>query len=252
MPKEQFAHLKYAIVGAEKLREPLARAFVEQFGVPLLEGYGCTEMSPVIAVNRPNIEHQGERQVGTKAGSAGHPIPGVAAMVVDQTTGEGPLIGREGLLLVKGPNLMQGYLNQPERTAEVMRDGWYVTGDIGVIDVDGWVFVTARRSRFSKIGGEMVPHLKVEEAINGILGDSCSAVTAVPDAAKGERLVAFYTRRDVTVESLWEQLCQTELPRLWLPRRDGLFAIEAIPTLGTGKVDLRGLRQLAAERVGAS
>jgi acyl-[acyl-carrier-protein]-phospholipid O-acyltransferase/long-chain-fatty-acid--[acyl-carrier-protein] ligase len=250
--REEFAHLKYAIVGAEKLREPLAKAFAERFGVSLLEGYGCTEMSPVIAVNRPNIEHEGERQIGTKAGSVGHPIPGVAAMVVDQTTGEGPLIGREGLLLVKGPNLMTGYLNAPERTAEVMRGGWYVTGDIGVIDEDGFVFVTDRLSRFSKIGGEMVPHLKVEEAINGILGDSCSAVTAVPDAAKGERLVAFYTRVDVPVESLWEQLCQTELPRLWLPRRDGLFAIEAIPTLGTGKVDLRGLRQLAAERAAST
>jgi acyl-[acyl-carrier-protein]-phospholipid O-acyltransferase/long-chain-fatty-acid--[acyl-carrier-protein] ligase len=247
---EQFGHLKYAIVGAEKLREPLASSFRERFGVSLLEGYGCTEMAPVVAVNRPDVVHGRETQVGTKPGSVGHPIPGVSAKVVDQETGEGPIYGRPGLLLVKGPNLMAGYLNQPERTAEVMRDGWYVTGDIAMMDEDGFIFITDRLSRFSKIGGEMVPHLKIEEAINDILGDLCSAVTAVPDAARGERLVGFYTRTDVPADDLWEQLCQTELPRLWIPKREHLFHLPEIPTLGTGKVDLRGLRQLALERAG--
>jgi acyl-[acyl-carrier-protein]-phospholipid O-acyltransferase/long-chain-fatty-acid--[acyl-carrier-protein] ligase len=245
---EQFDHLKYAIVGAEKLREPLARAFEERFGLPLLEGYGCTEMAPVVAVNRPNVTHGHESQVGTKFGSVGHPIPGVSVKVVDQETGEGPLYGRPGMLLVKGPNLMAGYLNQPARTAEVMKDGWYVTGDIGVMDEDGFVFITDRLSRFSKIGGEMVPHLKIEEEINAILGDSCSAVTAVPDDARGERIVAFYTRADVAPDDLWEQLCKTELPRLWLPKREHLMLLPEIPTLGTGKVDLRGLRQMALAR----
>ena len=249
---EQFAHLRYAIVGAEKLREPLARAFREKYGIGLLEGYGCTEMSPVVAVNRPDVDVGGRTQIGTKAGSVGHPIPGVSAQVVDQHTGEGPLVGRDGLLLVKGPNLMQGYLNQPERTAEAIRDGWYVTGDIASIDEDGFIFITDRLARFSKIGGEMVPHLKVEEAINGILGDSCSAVTAIPDEGRGERLVAFYTRADVSAEALWEQLCQSELPRLWIPKRDSLAQIGAIPMLGTGKVDLRRLREMAAERAAAA
>lgn len=250
--REQFAHLRYAVVGAEKLREPLARAFRERFGVALLEGYGSTEMAPVIAVNRPDIDHRGEHQVGTKPGSVGHPIPGVAAKVVDRATGEGPLLGREGLLLVKGPNLMQGYLNHPERTAEVIRDGWYVTGDVATIDEEGFITITDRLSRFSKIGGEMVPHVRVEDALNTILGEGCSAVTAVPDASRGERLVAFHTRPDVSAEALWERLGQTELPKLWLPRRDSLFHIEAIPMLGTGKVDLRRLRQLATERLGLS
>jgi acyl-[acyl-carrier-protein]-phospholipid O-acyltransferase/long-chain-fatty-acid--[acyl-carrier-protein] ligase len=248
--KEQFANLKYAIVGAEKLREPLAKAFKEQFGVSLLEGYGCTEMSPVVAVNRPDIDHPREPQVGTKVGSVGHPIPGVAAKVVDQVTGEGPIFDREGLLLVKGPNLMAGYLKQPERTAEVVKDGWYVTGDIVKMDEDGFIFITDRLSRFSKIGGEMVPHIRIEEAINAILGDSCSAVTAVPDAAKGERLVAFFTRADVTPETIWAKLAETDLPKLWLPKRECLLPIDAVPTLGTGKVDLRRLRELAVERTG--
>ena len=247
---EQFAHLKYAIVGAEKLREPLASAFRERFGLDLLEGYGCTEMAPVVSVNRPNVAHQRERQIGRKLGSVGHPIPGVAAKIVDRDTGEGPLVGREGLLLVSGPNLMAGYLKQPERTAEVIRDGWYSTGDIGMIDEDGFLFITDRLSRFSKIGGEMVPHVKIEEAINAILGDAASAVTAVPDASRGERLVAFYTRADVTPDTLWTKLGETDLPKLWLPKRESLIQIDAIPTLGTGKVDLRRVRELAGERAG--
>jgi acyl-[acyl-carrier-protein]-phospholipid O-acyltransferase/long-chain-fatty-acid--[acyl-carrier-protein] ligase len=246
--KEQFAHLRYAVVGAEKLREPLANAFLEQFGVPLLEGYGCTEMAPVVAVNRPDVTDARIKQVGTKAGTVGHPLPGVSAKVVDRTTGAPLPLGEEGLLLVKGPNQMQGYLNQPERTAEVMRDGWYVTGDIARIDVDGFIAITDRMSRFSKIGGEMVPHLKIEETINAILGDSLSAVTAVPDESRGERLVAFYVCESVTPEALWESLSRTELPKLWLPRRDCLVPIDAVPTLGTGKVDLRRLRSLALER----
>ena len=106
----------------------------------------------------------------------------------------------------------------------MIRDGWYVTGDIAKIDEDGFIFITDRLSRFSKIGGEMVPHVRVEDAINAILGEVASVVTAVPDESKGERLVAFYTRPDVTAEALWERLCQTDLPKLWMPKRDSLFA----------------------------
>ena len=248
--KEQFAHLKYAIVGAEKLRESLAVEFREKYGIDLLEGYGSTEMAPVVAVNRPNVTDGREAQTGMKPGSVGHPIPGVAAKVIDRDTGA--LLGpnQEGLLLVKGPNMMAGYLDAPERTADAIRDGWYVTGDIAKLDEDGFIFITDRLSRFSKIGGEMVPHVKVEDAINAILGDVASVVTAVPDATKGERLVAFYARPDLTPEALWEQLCRTDLPRLWLPRRESLVLIEAIPTLGTGKVDLRTVKRLALERSG--
>jgi acyl-[acyl-carrier-protein]-phospholipid O-acyltransferase/long-chain-fatty-acid--[acyl-carrier-protein] ligase len=245
IPPEQFASLRYSVVGAEKLREPVALAFREKFGVDLLEGYGCTEMAPVVACNRPAVGPGGVRQPGIRPGSVGLPIPGVKAQVVDQHTGEGPLVDREGLLLVHGPNMMVGYLDQPERTSEVMRDGWYVTGDIARIDADGFIHITDRLSRFSKIGGEMVPHLKIEDAINDILGEVCCAVTAVPDDTRGERLVAFYTRRDVAPEALWDQLGDTELPKLWLPRRDNLVPIDEIPALGTGKTDLRRLKEMA-------
>jgi acyl-[acyl-carrier-protein]-phospholipid O-acyltransferase/long-chain-fatty-acid--[acyl-carrier-protein] ligase len=249
--KEQFAHLRFVIVGAEKLREPLRVEFREKYGLELLEGYGMTEMSPVVAVNRPNIDQSDEKQTGNKPGSVGHPIPGVAARVVDQETGAPLPIGQEGLLLVKGANLMLGYLHAPERTADVIRDGWYVTGDIARIDEDGFIYITDRLSRFSKIGGEMVPHVKVEDAINTALGDAVSVVTAVPDASKGERLVAFYACPDVDPDELWARLNASGLPRLWLPRRDSLIPVDAIPTLGTGKVDLRRVRQLALERATA-
>src|SRR5581483_4586774 len=138
-------------------------------------------------------------------------LPGVVAMIVDPVTGEGPLFDREGLLLVKGANRMKGYLDEPERTAEAIRDGWYVTGDIATIDDAGFLCITDRLARFSKIAGEMVPHGRVEEQIQTLLNEQCSVVvTAVPDEAKGERLVAFYTDPDVTSYQLWERLCQSE------------------------------------------
>ena len=250
---DQFKHLRYAIVGAERLREPVAAAFKEKFGIDLLEGYGCTEMAPVVAVNVPNVEDGRERQRGTRVGSVGHPLPGVAAMIVDQATGEGPLFDRDGLLFVKGPNRMLGYLDDPDRTAGVLRDGWYVTGDIARIDEAGFIQITDRLSRFSKIGGEMVPHVRLEEQIQALVGEHYSAVvTAVPDETKGERLVAFFTDPQITPHDVWERLCQTELPRLWLPKREDLHFTESIPTLGTGKVDLRGVRQLALDRVAAT
>jgi acyl-[acyl-carrier-protein]-phospholipid O-acyltransferase/long-chain-fatty-acid--[acyl-carrier-protein] ligase len=159
---EQFSSLRLALVGAEKLQEPLARAFRETYGLDLLEGYGCTEMGPVVSVNIPDVTHGRIHQRGARPGSVGHPIPGVVAKVVDPETGEGPLVGRPGLLLVKGPGRMLGYLGQPERTREALREDWYVTGDIAVIDEEGFITITDRLARFSTIGGEMVPHGTLE------------------------------------------------------------------------------------------
>ena len=251
--REQFQSLRFAIVGAERLRESIAMSFKEKFGIDLLEGYGCTEMSPVVAVNVPDVQDGRERQRGTRVGSVGHPLPGVAAMIVDPATGEGPLFDREGLLLVKGPSRMLGYLGDPAKTADVIRDGWYVTGDIATIDDSGFIQITDRLSRFSKIAGEMVPHMRIEEQIQALVHDHFSAVvTSVADQTKGERLVAFYTDPDLTSAALWERLCQTELPRLWLPKREDLHFVESIPTLGTGKVDLRAVRQLALEQAAST
>jgi acyl-[acyl-carrier-protein]-phospholipid O-acyltransferase/long-chain-fatty-acid--[acyl-carrier-protein] ligase len=241
---EQFARLRLAIVGAERLREPIAAAFKDKFGVELTEGYGCTEMAPVVAVNVP-----GEGIADARRGSVGRPLPGISAMVVDLETGEGPLIGKEGLLLVNGPNRMVGYLGEPDLTRQALRDGWYVTGDIGTIDDAGFIRITDRLSRFSKIAGEMVPHMKVEEQLQALLRDPhVCVVTAVPDPVKGERLVALHTDPDLPAQEVWDRLSRSDLPKLWVPKREDLRFVESIPTLGTGKVDLRAVRQLASSR----
>ena len=145
---------------------------------------------------------------------------------------------------------MLGYLNQPERTAEVFHDGWYITGDIALLDDEGFLRITDRLSRFSKIAGEMVPHLKVEEAILGMLGDAPCAVTGVPDDQRGERLVVLYVHPDLAPAELFRQLGETGIPRLWIPKRENLYPVESLPQLGTGKLDLRGVKNRAQELVG--
>jgi acyl-[acyl-carrier-protein]-phospholipid O-acyltransferase/long-chain-fatty-acid--[acyl-carrier-protein] ligase len=230
--REQFASLRYLIAGAEKLRGQIANAYQERFGSTILEGYGCTELAPVVAVNTPDVVDGKESQISHKPGTVGHPIPGVAAKIIDPDT-EQPLgPGQEGLLLIKGPNVMLGYLNQPNLTEQVMRRGWYITGDVAAIDEDGFIRITDRISRFSKIGGEMVPHMKVEEVINEALGGIASAVTALPDEQRGERLIAFYAQNGVSKEDLWDKLNQSELPKLWIPKRENLYAIDALPAAG--------------------
>jgi acyl-[acyl-carrier-protein]-phospholipid O-acyltransferase/long-chain-fatty-acid--[acyl-carrier-protein] ligase len=246
---DDFASIRFALVGAERLRQELADAFREKFGRELLEGYGATEMSAVISVNVPNVEMGREQHTGWKPGTVGHPIPGVAVQVVDPET-RAPLgPNQDGLLLVKGPGRMLGYLGQPEQTAEVLHDGWYVTGDIAAVDDDGFIRLTDRLARFSKIGGEMVPHLKIEEAVNRLLGSGSAVVTSAPDDRKGERLVVFHTRTDLDSGELWSRLQGTGLPKLWLPKRDAIVAIDSIPTLGSGKVDFRRLREIARDRL---
>jgi acyl-[acyl-carrier-protein]-phospholipid O-acyltransferase/long-chain-fatty-acid--[acyl-carrier-protein] ligase len=239
--KEQFATLRLAIVGAEKLKPALAEAFMDKFGITLLEGYGCTELSPVVSVGIPDVVVKDSRQVGHKPGTVGHPLPGIVVRIVDPETFAELSVGEEGLVLIKGPNVMLGYLKDPERTGEVIRDGWYVTGDIGRLDPDGFLSITDRLSRFSKIGGEMVPHIRIEEAIQQALGtfDLRCVVTSLPDEQKGERLMVLHEELGVDVDELLSRLRGLDLPNLWLPRKENFFPIDSIPLLGTGKVDLR-------------
>jgi acyl-[acyl-carrier-protein]-phospholipid O-acyltransferase/long-chain-fatty-acid--[acyl-carrier-protein] ligase len=245
----EFATLRFVLVGAEKLREPVAAAFREKFGLDLLEGYGCTEMSPVVAVNAHDFVAGKDTQTARKPGTVGHPMPGVAAQVVDAATFAPLAANQPGLLLVKGSNRMLGYLGEPQRTAEALHEGWYVTGDIAAIDDEGFIRITDRLSRFSKIAGEMVPHLRIEDAVANVLGAAPCAVTSVSDDRRGERLVALYVH-EMDPATLWQKLAETDLPRLWLPKRENLYQVETLPQLGTGKLDLRGLK-LRAEDLAA-
>ena len=242
----QFRSLRYVVVGAEKLRDRTAYAFQDRFGIMPLEGYGCTELSPVAMVNVPNIEDQRAAQVGHKLGTAGHPLPGIAVKIVDPETFEPRPLGEPGMLLVKGPNVMLGYLNHPELTAEVVRDGWYVTGDIASLDEQGFVELTDRLSRFSKIGGEMVPHVRIEDAIHEVLGEEerVCVVTAVADERKGERLVVLMSR-EVDPVKVVAALADAGLPNLWIPKPEGFLRVEALPYLGSGKLDIAAVKRLA-------
>jgi len=247
--REEFASLRVLLVGAEKLRAQTAHEFQEKFGIALLEGYGSTEMAPVVSVNVPDYHEGREKQTGAKPGTVGHPLPGVAVKVVDPQTREPLPPDREGLLLVKGPNRMLGYLAQPELTNSVLRDGWYVTGDIAAVDDEGFLRITDRLSRFSKIGGEMVPHLKIEAAAAEILGEPACVVTGVPDEHRGERLALLYTDGALAPRELWQRLSESQLPALWVPKRDDIFHVPSLPLLGTGKLDLRAIRAQAASLI---
>ena len=245
---ESFGSLDYVMVGAEKLSERIAGAFEEKFGIRPMEGYGCTECSPIVSVNVRNFRARGFFQVGQKRGRIGHPLPGISVKIVDPDTFQPLPVGMTGLLLVKGPNVMMGYLNRPEKTAEVVRDGWYVTGDLAKLDDDGFLTIADRLSRFSKIGGEMVPHLKVEEVLYELSGltEPTFAVTGVPDERKGERLVVLHSLpSEEKLRELQSRIATSGLPNLWVPRSNSYFQVEKIPLLGTGKLDLRAIREEA-------
>jgi acyl-[acyl-carrier-protein]-phospholipid O-acyltransferase/long-chain-fatty-acid--[acyl-carrier-protein] ligase len=271
---EDFGSLRVVVTAAEKLPERVAAAFEEKFGIRPLEGYGCTECGPAVAVNTHDFRSAGFRQVGAKRGKIGHPLPGICVRIVDPQTfatesraGVPPApegnqdanpafsslpIGQPGLLLVRGPNIMLGYLGRPEKTAEVLQGGWYVTGDIAAIDEDGFLQITDRLSRFSKIGGEMVPHIRIEEKLHELAGvtEQAFVVVGVPDEKKGERLVVLHKLTPEALQPCLEKLTQCDLPNLWKPRADQFIHLDALPYLGTGKLDLRKARELAAARGG--
>lgn len=250
---EQFATLDVVVVGAEKLPSSLSDAFEERFGVRPVEGYGTTELAPLVSVNIPPSRSHHE-EVDAKEGTVGRPVPGVAAKVIHPETFEDLPGGATGMLLITGPNVMKGYMNQPQKTAEVLRDGWYVTGDIARIDADGFIQITGRESRFSKIGGEMVPHIGVEEAIEkcvGIEDDDESprvVVTAVPDARKGERLIVVHRTLEKDPATICSELKQAGMSNLWIPSTDSFMLVDEIPVLGSGKLDLKGIANLAQEK----
>ncbi|MCC7510571.1 MAG: AMP-binding protein [Planctomycetes bacterium] len=245
----KFGSVRLVVAGAEKLNGKFAEAFKAHFGVGIHEGYGCTECSPVISCNTPDIRAPGVQQAGLKPGTVGRPFPGVLTRVVDPDTREPLPQGQAGLMQVKGPNVMKGYLGKPEKTAEVLQDGWYSTGDIVKVDEDGHLVITDRLSRFSKIGGEMVPHCKIEDALHLVIeaSEQVFAVTAVRDDKKGERIAVVHVKLSVGVEVLVTRLMENGLPNIFVPKARDFIEVEALPVLGTGKMDLRAVRTIAQQ-----
>lgn len=251
---EQFSSVRVILTGAEKLPARLAEAVEDKFGIGPIEGYGVTECAPVIAVNCPDFRAAGYYQPASRRGTVGQPLPGVSVRIVDPDS-DAPLpTGTPGMLLVKGPNVMNGYLGREDLTAQVMRNGWYITGDIAMLDDDGFLTITDRLSRFSKIGGEMVPHGKVEEALQQAAGSDTQvfAVTGLPDEKKGERLAVLHTLEESRIPPILEKISASGLPNLFIPGKHQFVKVDALPVLGTGKLDLRGVKRIAMERLKGS
>ena len=248
---EQFSSLRVILTGAEKLSARLAAAIEDKFGIGPIEGYGVTECAPVIAVNCPDFRAAGYYQPASRHGTVGQPLPGVSVQIVDPDSYAPLPACTPGMLLVKGPNVMNGYLGREDLTAQVMRDGWYVTGDIAALDEDGFLTITDRLSRFSKIGGEMVPHGKVEEALQQAAEADTQvfAVTGLPDEKKGERLAVLHTLEEFRIPQILEKVSARGLPNLFIPGKHQFVRVDALPVLGTGKLDLRGVKRIAMERL---
>lgn len=245
-----FQSLRLVVAGAERLHPDTRREFREKFGKTMYEGYGVTETAPVASVNIPDIlmSYAGDIQIGNKPGTVGPPLPGTLIRVVDPETLETLPVGEGGLILIAGPQVMQGYLDNPEKTAEaiVMLDGfrWYKTGDKGTLDEDGFLTILDRYSRFAKLGGEMVGLGTVELEISQVLDnpeESEVLAVALPDPGKGEKLVLLVAGEDPA--GLKAKVMQSGINPLMIPK--SFLAVEAIPKLGSGKTDFATAKKLA-------
>ncbi|HEY0791517.1 MAG TPA: AMP-binding protein [Chthoniobacterales bacterium] len=249
----QFASVKLLITGAEKLPLELAKAFEEKFKLRVYEGYGLTEMAPVVSVNLPDPRknHPADAvQASTRAGSVGKLLPGQAAQIRDPETGGLRSPHELGMLWLKGPNVFEGYLNEETKTREVIRDGWFRTGDLARFDEDGFLFIEGRISRFSKMAGEMVPHETIENKLEELFDlrseeERLVVVVGVPDEVKGESLVILCTRR-LEASAVREKLAAAGFPNLWIPRV--IKQLDTLPVLGSGKLNLARCQEIAMER----
>lgn len=250
---EQLHSLRMVVTGAEKLPLEVLRDFESKFGVQVSEGYGMTEASPGVAVNlfdEPPSPMNPDGVLGRRIGSVGRMLPGMTARIRDPETGEDLPLFQSGMLWLRGANLFEGYLKDTDRTTDVLQEGWYKTGDLGRLDEDGFLFIEGRMSRFSKIAGEMIPHLTVEQKIAEALkhpmdGDGPTVVViGIPDEKRGESLVAL-TTLPIEQTELRQKLVALGLPNLWVPKV--IKHVDAIPHLATGKLDLRACQRLAEE-----
>ncbi len=259
---DSYKSVQYFVVGAEKLQKAVADEFASKCNLEILEGYGLTETSPVCAVNLDYVSSTPEQPYyvpGCKFGTVGQLLPGVAVRLTDPDDDDKPLpLSEQGMIWLRGANVFRGYIGRDDLNATVFRDGWFKTGDLGTVDLNGFLTLGGRRSRFSKVGGEMVPHEVVENAIEsfvqvpeGFTGRAI-AIVGVPDAQRGEALVMLscvhQSNLPQALDEIRSYLVEQGIPRLWSPR--DIIPVEAIPVLPTGKMDLRGCQILANEALG--
>jgi acyl-[acyl-carrier-protein]-phospholipid O-acyltransferase/long-chain-fatty-acid--[acyl-carrier-protein] ligase len=230
-----FKSLRFMITGADKCPDALREGFRNKHGVVLLEGYGTTETSPVISVN--SLEFN-------RPGSTGKVLPNIQVRIENFETGQDCSVGEIGKILVKGPSVMKGYYDDPEQTAEVLKDGWYNTGDMGYLDKDGYLWHAGRFKRFTKVGGEMVSLVKVENTLEKYLPpEVLCCVVEIMDEKKGSLIIAAVSAEINKTEILRKMM--TELPVIALPRQ--FLTINELPVMGTGKVDFRSVTRMVQE-----
>jgi acyl-[acyl-carrier-protein]-phospholipid O-acyltransferase/long-chain-fatty-acid--[acyl-carrier-protein] ligase len=262
-PKEYFEHIHTVMCGAEKLPIDLIDAWEKRYGVRPSEGFGATELSPLPATNVPENRVFDHFHIYRKDGSIGRAIINVVVKVIDWETGADLPPNEIGMIIVKGTIVMKGYYKQPELTAEVLKNGWYITGDIGKMDEDGFLWITGRQTRISKIAGEMIPHILIEEEIQKIVAKTKTsdeqseqaehsaepliAVTALPHSTRGEQIIVLHKELPLTSQEIIEQMIANGLPHLWIPHLDGFLRVDSIPVLGTGKLDLAAIKSKAEE-----
>lgn len=259
---DTYKTVKYFVVGAEKLQKAVADEFAQKCGLTVLEGYGLTETAPVCSVNLDDACSTDEQPYfvpGRRFGSVGPLLPGLAVRLTDPDNDDVRLpLNEQGMIWFKGPNVFKGYIGRDDLNAGIFRDGWFKTGDLGKVDLNGFLTLGGRRSRFSKVAGEMVPHEVVEDVIEAYVEKPAEftgravAVVGVPDAQKGEALVLLSCVHSAhlpqALDDIRTHMVEQGLPRLWCPRE--IIPVESIPALPTGKMDLRGCQILANEALG--
>ena len=232
-----FASVRVAVAGADKTPDILRKGFLDKHNLELCEGYGTTETSPVVSTNLPGTN---------KPGSIGRVLPSVKVRIVDINSGEPLPAGQEGKILVKGDLVMKGYFDDIEETSLRIKNGWYETGDMGVIDEEGYLWHRGRLKRFVKIGGEMVSLVRVEMVLTELLPDDIDCcVVEVPDSLKGARIVAAVTK-EINEKKILKQLAE-ELPAISLPKQFMVF--DDLPKMGSGKIDFRSITDMVRQRI---
>jgi acyl-[acyl-carrier-protein]-phospholipid O-acyltransferase/long-chain-fatty-acid--[acyl-carrier-protein] ligase len=233
----QLKSVRIAVAGADKTPDWLRDGYMEKHNITLYEGYGCTETSPVVSLN------MGENN---KPGSIGLPLPNVKVKIAHIDSGETLPAGQEGKILVKGDLVMKGYFDDIEETSFRIHDGWYDTGDMGMIDEDGYLWHRGRLKRFVKIGGEMVSLVKVESVLTDLLPDDVDCcVVEVPDSLKGAKIIAAVTQ-EINKKEMLKKLNE-QLPPLSIPK--DFMVIEELPKMGSGKVDFRSVTDMVRAKI---
>ncbi|CAM5797709.1 MULTISPECIES: AMP-binding protein [Brevibacillus] len=222
-----FYSLRYIFAGAEKLKPDVRQMWMDKFGVRIFEGYGATETSPILSLNTP---------LANKPGTVGRLLPGMEYQL-EQVEG----ITQGGELLVKGPNVMKGYLIHGK--GFIPCEEWYHTGDLVEADADGYLTIQSRLKRFAKIGGEMVSLNLVEELAAQCFGHSDFATVTISDARKGERILLYTTDETAKLDRLRAYLAEKQFSPLLLP--SSIRWTKALPLLGSGKTDYVTLKQMA-------